>query len=114
MMNSSTRSINLNTVTDKLNYITCCVNANGDDIHEMVDQAIDITWKTFIKHVNWKDVQQIFDAYSFKGEKYNPFTKKLNCGFHIKDDYAVSFHRSKYKGKRCYYIRHSSIEYIWG
>jgi hypothetical protein len=25
----------------------------------------------------------------------------------------VGFHRSKFKGKRCYYIQHSAIEYIF-
>jgi len=36
-----------------------------------------------------------------------------NIGFHIKDDWAVSFCKSKYKGKPCYYIVHSGIEYIF-
>lgn len=101
-------------ITNKLQYITNCVCADGDDINEMKDKAIDITWDTFIKHVAWQSIQKVFSYYSYRGEHLNPQTGEQTCGFHIKDDYAVSFHRSKYKGKLCYYIRHSGIEYIWG
>lgn len=99
---------------DKLQYITNCVNANGDDINEMKDNAIEVTWQTFIKHVSWQSIQEVFSYYSYRGEHLNPQTGEQTCGFHIKDDYAVSFHKSKYKGKLCYYIYHSGIEYIWG
>ena len=38
---------------------------------------------------------------------------KPTAPFHIKDDFAVGFWRSRYEGKRCYYITHSGIEYIF-
>jgi hypothetical protein len=33
-------------------YETCCVNADGDDVTEMVDQSIDITYRTFISKLS--------------------------------------------------------------
>lgn len=84
-------------------YFTNCVGLSGsdvDELHKMKDDSIEITWRTFSKHVNPDDVFEIFPDYK-SGE------------LKIDDDYAVGFYRSKFKGKRCYFLRHSSIEYIW-
>ena len=83
-------------------YITSCVESTAEDITPMVDDAIDITWDTFRKHVPQSFLHYLFPFYAWKGK-----------GLHIKDDYAVSFHRSKFKGERCYYVRHSAIEYVF-
>lgn len=89
-------------------FETCCVYSTAELINDMVDRAIDITWKTFCKHVGVDSVRDLFPDYSYTcGER------KTTCGFHIKDDWAVSFHRSKYNGKKCYYLVHSGIEYIF-
>ena len=84
-------------------YHTNCCCSTADDICPMVDSAIDITYDTFIKHVPWHEIADIFPFYCWNGRN----------GLHIKSDYTVSFHRSKFKGKRCYYIRHSAIEYVF-
>lgn len=94
-------------------YETCCVHSTARLIQDMVDQAIEITWATFRKYVDWEEVREVFPDYSYRREKISPIDDKPTVPMHIKDDYAVSFHRSKYKGKRCYYIRHSGIEYIF-
>lgn len=83
-----------------MKYIGCCVELNG--INEMVDQSIDISYRTFMKHV--KNVAEIFPQYDWSQKPKN-LTLKQDC--------YVSYHRSKYRGKRCYYICHSAIEYIW-
>jgi hypothetical protein len=31
----------------------------------------------------------------------------------MQNDWAVRYHESKYKGKRCIYVWHSAYEYIW-
>lgn len=31
----------------------------------------------------------------------------------LRKDWAVSYHRSKYNGVKCYFLVHSTIEYIW-
>jgi hypothetical protein len=54
----------------------------------------EISWKTFFQHVNKSDVKEMFD-------------------YDITKDYAVSAYKSIYKGKPCFYIQHSRIEYVF-
>lgn len=85
-------------------YAFNCVSPpNVDDLVDMVDNAIDITYRTFIKHVDWRELARIFDYYEWANGK----------GLRLKDDWAVTFHRSKYGKHRVYYVCHSSIEYIF-
>lgn len=93
-------------------YETSCVHAKGEDIQEMVDLARKITWETFRKYVYWREVKSLFPDYSYRGENFDE-QGILTIGFHIKDDFAVSFWKSRYRGKPCYFISHSGIEYIW-
>ena len=83
-------------------YITNCVNSTARAIQNMVDNEITVTWQTLIKHIPIQEIQSIFPNYQWLGR-----------GLHLKNDYAVSFHRSKFKGQRCYYICHSCIEYVF-
>ena len=94
-------------------FETTCVNSTAELIRDMVEQAMEVTWKTFRSHVHWTDVQWAFPFYSFRGEEYSPANHQQTCGFHIKDDYGVSFYKSFYNGKPCYYIVHSAVEYVW-
>jgi len=94
-------------------YETSCINSTAKAINDMVDQARKITWQTFRQHVHWTQVRDCFPAYSYQKEDYNPITQELTVGFHIKDDYGVSFHKSEYMHQPCCYIVHSAIEYIW-
>ena len=85
-------------------YQACCIDCTARAIHEMVDQARKVKIATFERHcVNfdeWKNME--------------PDSSENNQGFmKLEDDYAVSFHKSKYLGRPCYYMVHSSIEYIW-
>ena len=91
---------------NKYTYKTNCVNSTARLIHDMVDNSREIAWKTFLKYVDVETVKDVFPYYSYRNEK-------TGCGFHIKDDYTVSFHKSKYRGKPCVYIYHSAIEYIF-
>lgn len=81
-----------------MDYVTCCVEAKGEDIEAMTEQARQITLATFKKHCTCDDFMATL-GYS----KEFPVTK----------DYAVSFWKSIYKGDKCYYIDHSRIEYIF-
>jgi hypothetical protein len=78
----------------------------------MVDQEREITWATFCKHVHWSEVKNLFPDYSYHKERWDEYGA-LILDFHIKDDWAVQFCKSKYSGKPCYFIRHSGIEYIF-
>lgn len=65
----------------------------------MVNNAREITYNTFKKYVNIKELE------SMLGYEGSPLR--------IKDDYAVTFYRSKYEGKPCVYVRWSAIEYVF-
>lgn len=83
-------------------YETCCVHSTAEKIGAMTEQARPVTFRTFARHcaglLEWAHAM----LYSVGPEK----------GLHLKDDWAVHFHKSVYDGKRCYYIDHSRIEYI--
>ena len=81
-------------------YLTCCINSTAQLIDDMIDRAITITWETLIKHISHKHLSEIFPFYN-------------NCPLTLKNDYHVSFHRSKYDGQKCYYVVHSGIKYIF-
>lgn len=86
----------------KYQYETCCVNSTAEAIHAMVDAARDITWRTFARRCEWH--QWAHDmTYAVGAER----------GLHLAADWAVSYHKSTYRGRPCYYIRHSAIEYIF-
>ena len=87
----------------EFNYETCCLEAKALDLAPMIDNCIDITYRTFMENINTKQLRQIIPHYA---------TDKRN-GLTIKDDWAVSYHRSHYRGKLCSFICWSSIEYIF-
>lgn len=96
-------------------YIGCCVDwnykslAEKDALFRMVDIARDITYQTFIKHVPVSEILSV-NIYPFNDYYWKP---GKSVELRLKDDFAVSFHSSWYMGKRVYYMRHSSIEYIF-
>lgn len=87
----------------KYRYLTCCVHSTAEKIGAMVEQAVDVSFATIKRHCS--DVHQWAHdmGYAVGGER----------GLHLKDDWAVSYHRSSYDGQPCYYIRHSAIEHIF-
>ena len=85
---------------EKYQYIGCCVHLPAEDVIDMVDREREITYRTFCKYVDIKDLNIQF------GYDVIP-------GMTLGSDYAVSFHRSKYRNTPCVYMRHSAIEYIF-
>lgn len=72
----------------------------------MIENAKEITHRTFVKYV---DQRQATDALSTElGVEYGKGT-----GLTLKDDWSVSYHKSTFKGKQCYYMTHSAIEFIF-
>ncbi len=84
-------------------YHTSCISSTATLIHEMIDAAIDVTYQTMLKHcpglIDWA-VEQGYERHG-------------RDGLTLKKDWAVSFHRSKYRGRRCYYVCWSAIEFIF-
>ena len=83
----------------KYHFITDCISARAQDIHDMTDNAREITYATFRRYVNTCELEEMLG--------YN------GSGLKLKDDWAVSFYRSKYRRKTCVYVSWSSIEYIF-
>mgnify|MGYP003565075035 CR=1 FL=1 len=83
-------------------YKMCCIHSCYRLINDMKEKSIEITANTFFKYVSLKFVNEMLD-YTLNG-------KSLNS---IKKDYYVTYHRSEYKGSKCYYLFHSGIEYIF-
>ena len=82
-------------------YSFNCVEVTQKEVHHLqkaIDDAREITWTTFSKICDYVDIER-----EVIGES----------GIKLKDDWAVSFYSSMYKGKKCYYFRHSSIEYVF-
>jgi hypothetical protein len=88
---------------NKLQYKTNCVSSTAKKINDMVDQSREISYKTFRKYVNWKEVSKMF------GCALHP--KKP--GVMLCNDWCVRFFKSKYEGEPCYYVQHSAIEYVF-
>jgi len=87
-------------------YLTNCVGiAERDVVHllAMIDAGREITYRTLQQHVGRDSLADMFPFYNWDQQG----------GLTMINDYAVSYHKSTYKGRRCYYVRHSAIEYIW-
>jgi hypothetical protein len=88
-----------------LKFRTNCINSTAPWIIDMVDGAIDITRRTFLQHVDRDDLAAMESALGYADHP--------SRGLTMAADWHVSYHRSKYRGRRCYYFRHSAIEYIF-
>lgn len=97
----------------QVTFLGTCVSLPLYHLRKMTEKAREITWNTFRTHVPVSEVQEQFPMYSYRGELYNPYTEELTIGFHIKDDFAVGFWKSKWKKRPCYYITWSGWEYVW-
>jgi len=72
---------------------------------DMIDNAIDITRETFLKHVNRDSLRDVEASLG-----YEPHPSQ---GLTMAGDYHVSYHRGKLYGKVAYFFNHSSIEFIF-
>ena len=85
-----------------------CVNWPRNDVDalsNMIDNAIEISRTTFLSHVNRDELRSLEEDLSYASHP--------SQGLTMAGDYYVSYHRSKLHGKRVYYFRHSSIEYVF-
>lgn len=82
-------------------FETDCIGSDSASIRDMVDQERSITLRTFREAIGlqaWKELQATLG--------YDRFTP-------ISRDWAVSFHKSVYRGLPAVYVRWSHIEYIF-
>ena len=89
-------------------YLHDCVSCPRVDIValiECIDNAIDITRRTFLKHVDRRDLDDHADS---MGYELHP-----SRGLTMAADWAITYHRSTFKGSRCYYFQWSGIEHLF-
>jgi hypothetical protein len=87
-------------------YLECCIDSTAQHIHAMQDMAKEITFKTLQSHCNKHDMLKFQKNLGYD-------TGAERGGLRMKNDWAVSYYKSIYKGMPCYYINHSRIEYIF-
>ena len=95
----------MNTRGKPFQFETCCVNAKGDDIYEMVERSRNITYRTFFKHILLDEVLSIFAGIGY--------ARDSRSGLTLKRDWGVFYAKSRYQGRPCYYLSHSGIEYVF-
>lgn len=83
-------------------FVTDCVSSTCELITDMVDSSREITYKTFFKYVSLSEVANML------GYETDP-----RKGLTIKNDWHVGYYKSVYRGKPCYYVRWSGIEYVF-
>jgi hypothetical protein len=86
-------------------FVTDCVNARGADINSMNDSARQISYRTLRKHLGEALISLE------RTLQYDTGTER--GGLRMSADWAVSCWKSWYRGKPCYFFRHSRIEYIF-
>lgn len=86
-------------------YFTNCVNSTERAINDMRAVATDVSYEQFAHQCHGLPEWAEQMGYSKNPGKSGNLT--------LRKDFHVSYHRSKYKGRTCYYLIHSAIEYIW-
>ena len=76
-----------------------------DALHEIIDNAIDITRNTFLKHVDREGLKEIEESLGYESHPAKGLT--------MAGDYHVSYARSSINGYRVYFFKHSAIEYVF-
>jgi hypothetical protein len=83
-------------------YLTNCVNSTAELIDEMVEQSEEITYAELLSNVTQEELDGVF-----------PFYKDCPPTLTLESDYTTAFYKSIYEGKKCVYVEHSRIEYIF-
>lgn len=78
-------------------HITC-VEASGDDIETMIDSAEDVTYDELSLYCNLDHWQKVYGQME---------------GMSLEHDKCVSFHKSTYQDKPCYFVVWSAIEHVY-
>jgi hypothetical protein len=70
----------------------------------MVEASKPVGYTTFSKHADFENLLDQM-GYAPKGSR--------NQGLRIANDYHVAYFKSRFKGRPCYFMVHSGIEYIF-
>lgn len=83
--------------------LTTCINAKAQDIESMTAQSREVTYTTIREKIGAAHLKEIFQNYEWN----------IRAGLTLKNDYYVKYFTSTYRGKKCCYIAHSNIEYVF-
>ena len=85
--------------------VTTCVYSTAELINNMVNAAREIKYETALRHLGAELLAEIFPGYTWG--------KGTRQGLRLKDDYHVSYYRSRFEGKPCLYVEWSGIEHVF-
>jgi hypothetical protein len=82
-------------------FVTTCVNSTSDDIDALIEQAQDVSMRIFRQKIGSEQYRELEAALGY------------NRDLRLANDWAVSTHRSVYRGVPAYYLVWSAIEHIY-
>lgn len=83
-------------------FQTDCVHSTAEAINAMTDAARDVSLRTMRRHCDLSEFEESLGYF-----------RNSRQGLTLAGDWAISYHKSTYRGRPCYYLCHSCIEYIW-
>jgi hypothetical protein len=90
-------------------FETDCVSCPGDDagavIGAMVDEATEISRRTFLRYVEPDNLRALERALNYEAHPRRGLT--------MAGDWAVSYFRSTFRGRPCVYFVWSAIEHVF-
>jgi len=86
-------------------FVTTCVNSTGPAIREMLNSSKNVTRRTFLRHVDRKDM--------LKQEAACGYSQHPKQGLTMAADRHVSYSVGKYQGQPCAFFTWSAIEYVF-
>lgn len=94
--------------TAEFRFETTCVDVPFMEVGalvDMIDGGVRVTRGTFLRHVHRGDLAELEGKLGYADHPARGLTMAA--------DWHVSYHKGTFKGRRCYYFRHSAIEHIF-
>ncbi len=83
-------------------YKTNCTRSSAFDLELMYEKSREITFETFSRKCEWRELA--------KSLGYSIFREK---SLKLKNDPCVSFYKSVFKGRSCYYMVQSCVDHVF-
>jgi hypothetical protein len=94
-----------------MKYLGSCVSCPDTAVQhlvKMVESGRAISWRTFRRNIGKSNYDELASHLGYL------IGYAGLCGeLRLETDYAVSFHKGKYRGQTAYWCEHSCIEYIY-
>lgn len=82
-----------------------CIDVHAvADLDDLYDHDRKISFKTFCRHVDWKEVASRMGYIVTPG---------VRAGIRLSRDPCVRFYRSVWQGKPCYHMDHSAVDFVF-